>query len=89
MRQIPTVASCISKGRSYYEAGNPCGGALHIVLDDGNVERSHVEWCLAYAKEIGDADAFELAQDLLELTDAQREEVYEQFWAPHRIRSIE
>lgn len=24
----------------------PSGGALHIVLDDGNFEDHHIEWCL-------------------------------------------
>lgn len=24
----------------------PCGGALHIVLDDGNEEDHHILWCL-------------------------------------------
>ena len=24
----------------------PSGGALHIVLDDDNVENNHIEWCL-------------------------------------------
>lgn len=27
----------------------PSGGALHIVLDDDNVERHHIEWCLKEA----------------------------------------
>jgi hypothetical protein len=27
----------------------PTGGALHIVLDDDNVENHHIEWCLKEA----------------------------------------
>lgn len=25
------------------------GGALHIVLDDNNVENDHIKWCLKYS----------------------------------------
>ena len=27
-------------------ASNPVGGALHIVLDDGNTEDVHIKWCM-------------------------------------------
>ena len=27
-------------------ARNGVGGALHIVLDDGNTEDHHIEWCI-------------------------------------------
>lgn len=29
-----------------YSKYNSVGGELHIVLDDGNVEDSHINWCL-------------------------------------------
>lgn len=39
----------------------PCGGALHIVLDDGNVEDRHIHWCMVYAiPEIEDSEVREL-----------------------------
>ena len=25
-----------------------CGGPLHIVLDDGNIETKHIQWCVDY-----------------------------------------
>ena len=28
---------------------HPCGGMLHIVLDDGNVEDHHIYWCMVNA----------------------------------------
>ncbi len=28
---------------------SPCGGALHIVLDDGNTEDCHITWCLMHS----------------------------------------
>ena len=29
----------------------PCGGFLHIVLDDGNFETEHIVWCLLHWKD--------------------------------------
>lgn len=34
-----------------YEMYN--GGGLHIVVEDGNVEHHHVQWCLNHAEENG------------------------------------
>jgi hypothetical protein len=52
---------------------NECGGSLHIVLGDGNHERSSVEFCLGYAKREGDIYGVALAEALLRLPD----EVYD------------
>lgn len=30
-------------------ARNGVGGALHIVLDDGNTEDHHIKWCIEHA----------------------------------------
>lgn len=40
---------------------HPCGGALHIVLDDDNVGDRHILWCLqnAIPKETEDRALFE------------------------------
>lgn len=57
----------------YQMEGNICGGSLHIVTDDGNVETHHVEFCLNYARERGDQDGIFLAQLLLQFTQAERE----------------
>ncbi len=86
MKARVTVESCIAKSRAYYAAGNLSGGSLHIVLDDGNTARGHVEWCRDYARGCLDADGFDLAEDLLELTDAEVARVYRDLWAPERVR---
>lgn len=31
----------------YEDLGECCGGLLHIVLDDGNLEDHHILWCRA------------------------------------------
>jgi len=53
------------------------GGALHIVLDDGNIEDEHIEWCIKEAKIAGDKEAVELGEALLTLTIKQRYEIRE------------
>ena len=70
------VARAIAMKRTYYRR-EPCGGFLHIVLDDGNVEDSHVEFCRDEAREGGDEEAVVLAELLLTFTVADRIRVYE------------
>ena len=57
------------------------GGGLHIVLDDGNVEDHHIQWCIEEAipdypwvDEIGQRACIECARLLLKtpLTDRER-----------------
>lgn len=67
---IPDVAPSI---RAYYaEDGNAVGGSLHIVLDDGNIRRCHVEFCRDLARERGDLLGVTLAELLLTMTVSQR-----------------
>jgi hypothetical protein len=69
----PTVPEVLPLVRAYYaKPGNAVGGNLHIVLDEGNVETGHVEWCLARAREEGDADGAALAELLLRMSKTQR-----------------
>lgn len=63
----------------YQGAGNEAGGALHIVLDDGNVEKSHVEWCRNYAASEGDVDAVMLCDELLAVSERMRERLYQNY----------
>ena len=63
----------ISEIQEIYKT-NPAGGALHIVLDDGNTDSSFIRWCLANSiHEIEDMKVRELfvkcACDLLEIGD--------------------
>ncbi len=57
--------------RAYREA-NPTWGALHIVLEDGNVRDVHVKSCIESALESGDGEGHELACLLLGLSTTQR-----------------
>jgi hypothetical protein len=54
----------------YETPAGGCGCCLHIVLDDGNWERHHVEWCLEHAEH---GICKEVAELLLKLTDEGRE----------------
>ena len=62
----------------YYSIkGNYCGGSLHIVLDDGNIESHFIQWCLEYAEDRGDAKGVELANMLLMFEEDEPAEVLE------------
>lgn len=52
----------------------PTGGALHVVIDDGNIEDRYIEWCLQNSipeiKRKKDRELFEIcANNLLELDE--------------------
>lgn len=51
--------------------GNEVGGNLHIVLDDYNWERYHVEWCRDRAAKEGDVAGQRFAEAILTMTDAE------------------
>jgi hypothetical protein len=69
----PTVPQLVPLIRAYYaKPGNLVGGNLHAVLDDGNLADGHIEWCLARARDEGDADGVLLAELLLQMTPTQR-----------------
>ena len=71
----PLLARC----EAYYKLpGNGSGGSLHIVLDDGNTEAGHVGYCAVYASKHDDPVGEELALDLLWLTEAQRDRIYQE-----------
>lgn len=60
-----------------FMAGHPVGCCLHIVLDDGNTETHHVQWCLDEAKREQHPLCIALAELLLELTPHQRNQVWD------------
>lgn len=64
--------------RSYYHY-NAAGGSLHIVLDDGNIEDSSVRWCYEFAKKEKDLPAVRIAKQLLTLSVAERQELYDRY----------
>jgi hypothetical protein len=71
MNEKPTIPEVKDRFRAYYER-NPTWGSLHIVLDDGNVETEHVEFCRDWAKREGDAEGEALAEILLRMSQTQR-----------------
>lgn len=54
----------------------PAGGALHIVLGDGNTEDEHIKWCIdnSIAELVGtEHDAYlRCAELLLQMTEPER-----------------
>jgi hypothetical protein len=67
------VAAVLPLVRALYrtpEGGSGC--CLHIVLDDFNVEDSHVEFCIGYARSEGHADCEALSRVLRRMTAGQR-----------------
>lgn len=72
-----TVPEVLPLVEAYYDKpNNGAGGNLHIVLDDGNVEDSHVEFCLNQARRYGDLDGVALAEILLKMSKTQRLKLY-------------
>lgn len=66
----------IQKAKAYYKKpGNSVGGRLHIVLDDGNIRDSDIEWCINYAKEQNDVDAVEIGNLLLKASKTERRKI--------------
>lgn len=58
---------------------NSVGGLLHIVLDDGNLKNSHIEWCINEIKSSNDDDKdlyLQCAYNLLKMTPTQRLKLY-------------
>lgn len=77
---IPDVAPFIEM---YYRLpGNSVGGSLHIVLDDGNIDRSFVEYCKEYALEKQDYFGAALANILLRMSLTQRKKLSRKSWGP-------
>lgn len=64
----------------YSQPNNSTGGWLHIVLDDGNVDVCHIEWCKEEATKIGDSLAVLIADLLLRFETSQLERLYKNNW---------
>lgn len=62
----------------YAIPGNENGGNLHIALEDGNLEDSHIEFCWETASECHDHEGMKLADALLKMSFEEREELYEE-----------
>jgi hypothetical protein len=55
-----------------YLRENAAWGSLHIVLEDGNIKDSHVEYCIQHARDIGDMVGVTLGGHLLKMSKSQR-----------------
>ena len=69
----------IQRLRSYGERNWPGWGNLHIAMEDGNLEDSHLDWCKKHATEEKDTEGAYLAEKILELTDEARGVLYDEF----------
>lgn len=76
-----TVDEVLVLVRRYYhlEPRNCCGGSLHVVLDDGNLGDADVLHCISWAETEGDPEGITLGLNLLELTEAEREELFDRY----------
>lgn len=69
----------------YEDMGEGAGGMLHIVLDDGNLEDDHIQWCIEYCNREENADkhdkeiCLEIAHRMLGISMEQRKLVYYQW----------
>jgi hypothetical protein len=67
----PTVPEVQPIVNDLYAATSGVGCCLHIVLDDGNFEDGHVEWCIEHLQE-GHVRCRELALLLKQMSKTQR-----------------
>ena len=73
----PTVPEVLSIVKAYYsKPNNGVGGSLHIVLEDGNIETHHIEFCKENARKNNDLDGVALAELLLKMSYTQRKKLY-------------
>lgn len=73
----PTIPEVLPIVKEYYaQPGNGAGGNLHIVLDDGNINDSSVEYCMNICKENNDKKGIELCNKLMRMSKTQRRKIY-------------
>lgn len=58
--------------RHYGKTGNECGGILHVVLDDGNIQKHFIESSLIESKKVCDEDAILICEAMLKMSARQR-----------------
>ena len=76
---IRAYISCL-----YNLPGCCTGGLLHITLDDGNLEDSHIQWCLEQCETHSENEESEIGKlickELLKIPMTQRRLVYQHDW---------
>ena len=65
---------------AHYYKQEPTGGQLHIVLDDGNLEETHIAWCAGLAHGVQDHEAADIANLMRFMNMEQKELVYNNTW---------
>lgn len=75
----PLIPEFIDEFFDYYTE-HGAWGSLHIVLDDGNVEDSSVDFCIEWAKKDGDVIGYRLAKVLRIMTKSQRARLAQMDW---------
>ena len=69
----PTIPEFRDRFAAYHNRPeNAAWGSLHIVLDDGNVRDSDVEFCIGWAADRGDVEGEVLARILRTMSKTQR-----------------
>lgn len=77
----PTMADVSEMVLDYLShPDNGVGGNLHIVLDDGNTDDGSISFCYGYASAKGDEAGVRLACAMLQLSEAERDALYENRW---------
>lgn len=71
----PTIAEVLPLVESLYSE-HPAGCCLHIVLDDGNVRDSDVDFCRQWAIDHKHEDCEKLALKLRSMSRTQRAKLY-------------
>lgn len=87
MTEKLTVPEVLLLVRRLYDGEDECtrhsgivGGHLHIVLDDGNVKTSHVDWCIEEAEKDNCVTCLSLARKLRTMSLTQRGKIYRRRW---------
>ena len=83
-KEVTRMERAIETAKRVY-GFNGAGGALHIVLDDGNIETGHIEWSIRHVSEYSDSWQEVVAAVLcgeawLALTEKEREEAYGRYF---------
>lgn len=69
----PTIPDILPLLLAYYaKPGNAVGGSLYTIMENGNIQDKHVQYCLDSARANGDDDGVLLAEMLLRMSKTQR-----------------
>lgn len=63
-KQLSDVEKAVYLTRQLYEYES-CGGPIHIVSDDGNLENYHLRYCWKYTNKEYEGEAKEIALEIL------------------------